>query len=172
MIPFILLTATLIFPGKRSQNILGTIIKRHPSHITPPPVITETTKYNSDITNVDTSSERGVSPLCLPEASELLSAPPAVSSHLHSCTESFPVFISDTHFWRIKGLTRIHHPSVHHPWHRTSPIFPAFELVGPESFIVYSPGGLSHFPSQYRIYHILFYLHSHINDIYVPKVRL
>jgi len=53
-----------------------------------------------------------------------------------------------------------------------TPIFPAFELVGPESFIVYSPGGLSHFPSQYRIYHILFYLHSHINDIYVPKVRL
>jgi len=74
----------------RPRNILGTIINRPPSHITPPTVITETTNFDSDITNVDTSSDRGVSPSCLPEAPELLSAPLAVSSHLHSCTESFP----------------------------------------------------------------------------------
>ena len=74
-----------------SRNILGTITKRHPSHITPPTVITETTNHDSDIPNADTSSDTGINPSCLSEAPEpSCNAPLPVSSHLPSCTESFP----------------------------------------------------------------------------------
>ncbi|KAN0109906.1 hypothetical protein V8E52_008867 [Russula decolorans] len=73
------------------RNILGTIIEGHPSHPTPPTVIIETTNHDSDILNADTSSDTGISPSCLPEAPEPCSkAPLPVSSHLRSCTESFP----------------------------------------------------------------------------------
>ena len=41
------------------------------------------------------------------------------------------VLISDTRFRHIKGLSRIYH----HPWHRTSPILPLFELFGLESLL-------------------------------------
>jgi hypothetical protein len=73
------------------RNILGAIIKRHPSHTTQPTVITETTNHDSDIPSAYTSSDTGISPSCLPEAPEPCSnAPLPVSSHLRSCAESFP----------------------------------------------------------------------------------
>jgi hypothetical protein len=73
------------------RNILGTIIKRHPSHTTPLTVITEATNHDSDVPNADTSSDTGISPSCRTEAPEPCSnAPLPVSSHLRSRTESFP----------------------------------------------------------------------------------
>jgi hypothetical protein len=73
------------------RNILGTITERHPSHTTLPTVITETTNHDSDIPNADTSSDTGINPSCLPEVPRpCTNAPLPVSSHLLSCTESFP----------------------------------------------------------------------------------
>jgi hypothetical protein len=73
------------------RNIIGTIIKRHTSHTTPPTVITEATNHDSDVPNADTSSDTGISLSCLPEAPEPCSnAPLPVSSHLRNRTESFP----------------------------------------------------------------------------------
>ena len=73
------------------QCILGTNIKRDPSHTTPPTVITETMKCNLDTSDAETFSHSGISPLHLletPEPSINTSLP--VSSHLHSSTGSLP----------------------------------------------------------------------------------
>ena len=73
------------------RNILGTFIKRDPPHTTSPTVTVEGTISDSDIPNADTSSDTRISQSRLPEATELCSnAPLPVSSHLCSCTESFP----------------------------------------------------------------------------------
>ena len=69
----------------------------------------------------------------------LFAAPQRLSDNTADSLCNIYVLISDTRFRRIKGLARIHH-HLHHPWHRTSPIFPPVELVGLESFIVYSRG--------------------------------
>jgi hypothetical protein len=72
------------------RNILGTVTKRHPSHITLPTVITEMTNYDLNIPNAGTS-DTGISPSCVPGAPEPCgNAPLLVSSHLRSCSESFP----------------------------------------------------------------------------------
>lgn len=73
------------------RNIVGTSIKRYPSHAAPhTTVITEMTIRASRTPNADASDTK-ISLPCLPEAPEPCStAPLPVSSHLHGYTESFP----------------------------------------------------------------------------------
>jgi hypothetical protein len=74
---------------ERPRYILGTILKRDPSHTTPPTVITETMKCDLDIPHAESFSHSRISPLRLLETPEQgFNASLPISSHLHNSTGS------------------------------------------------------------------------------------